>query len=270
MVIYTLDGRRFGYWGVHVTKTTGLVGNPDYKTPFTMDWNDQQGTWIDLEHRKYKNRVITMDCFIKTNSEINAWQAYKTFSSYFNVNADTLKRLSVTFTGQAKALLYQVYLEKSEVTYKWRRGQNILKFRLTLIEPEPIKATIEVGIIPTTMTSDSIVTHVMPGLVLPTRGPQQNYAEFGLEITTLVDNVDMGYRINVTLPDGSNSGDVAEYSGLFLCALDTNTACDLIITGDIDKMYFTTARISLTGTPVGYQLYKDFDSDLDIVGGIEW
>lgn len=155
-------------YGVNVSGTTGLIGRPDFKEPsHKYNWEYLNGEWIDLGHRRYKPRTITMRCWLKGATKQLAIEKLNNFLKAFDT--DQLIRLGVGFVqnnsgaiqNDTKGLYYLVYLSKVNIKeYKWRSGKQILNFDITLVEPSPIKRIYKVtatdsGTVTATYTSTS-------------------------------------------------------------------------------------------------------------------
>lgn len=159
-------------YGVHVTASKGLVGRPELKnTSKKYDWDYLHGEWVDLNSLRYKAREITLSCWIKDTSEMNAVTKLNNFIKELKKNE--LIRLTITFlrnngnpidpgTPNANhSLFYLVRLSNpGNVTYKWHRGKQVLKFDITLTEPSPVKRVYkvvgtDVGSVTMTFTSTS-------------------------------------------------------------------------------------------------------------------
>lgn len=136
-------------YGVQVSGSNGLVGKPEFKNPSKKyDWDYLNGEFVDMECRRYKAREITLHCWLKGSSEIDAVGKMNTFLKAFQTKA--LMRLTVTFldgtTQGNSSLYYLVYLANpGSVTYKWHSGKQILKFDIVLKEPSPVKRVYKVA-----------------------------------------------------------------------------------------------------------------------------
>lgn len=138
-------------YGVNVKASEGLVGRPDLKNPIRKyDWDYLNGEWVDLNGLRYESRDITLKCWLKGSSEMDAVNKMNNFIKAFQTNA--LIRLAVTFLNNDSSpmtgnntLYYLVRLSKSgKVNYKWHRGKQMLHFDFTLNEPSPVKRVYKV------------------------------------------------------------------------------------------------------------------------------
>lgn len=133
---YYINGNNFADYGVYVSASSGLISKLEMKEPLSADWSNYHGTVIDLHKPVYKSRNITLECFM----EANGYDDFITKCNSFleNFYAKNTKRLKVDVGS--KPLVYEVYCSKSiDVEKKWNDQYMIGTFKLSLIEPEPVK-----------------------------------------------------------------------------------------------------------------------------------
>lgn len=143
MIKYYIDKTAFLDMGVYVSKSTGLLDRPKFKTPVSTDWADMNGTVVDLTRRKYDTRTIKLECFTSAEGEVDFVDKVETFLDLFATAG--LHRLRVYLEdGDDKPLIYYVYMADAvSVDKTWNATRMVGKFTLTLIEPEPIKMIVK-------------------------------------------------------------------------------------------------------------------------------
>jgi hypothetical protein len=134
---YRLDGVDFKEYGVYVSDSEGVVSRPKLKNMATVSWDNYHGESVDLQHKFYEPREITLSCFIKANSKNDFITKVSTFEHLFD-NTGT-NRLVID-VHPIKPLIYEVYCkDEIAVSKKWNDELMVGTFKLKLIEPEPVK-----------------------------------------------------------------------------------------------------------------------------------
>lgn len=137
-VEYYIDGRNFKEFGVYISLATGLVGKLKQKETLSVDWNNYHGLVVDKRRPRYKERTITLQCFIETFGKTDFVEKTNVFMSQFDKEGDV--RLKVEYDGTAKPLVYEVYCpDDVDVSKKWDDALMVGTFKLKLIECEPVK-----------------------------------------------------------------------------------------------------------------------------------
>lgn len=142
-VEYFVGDRNFKEFGVHVSGSSGIIGMLERKEPLTVDWDSYHGLVVDTKRPRYKERIITLDCFIEASSKTNFVEWVQLFMSQFQ--KPDLQRLKIEYDGRTKPLYYEVFAQSgSDVDKNWTYENDLMvgTFRLTLIEPEPVKRVI--------------------------------------------------------------------------------------------------------------------------------
>jgi hypothetical protein len=136
-VQYLIDGIDFKDFGVYVSDSEGVVNRPKLKQQEAQSWDDYHGTTIDLEHKFYEPREITLSCFIRANDRYDFANKLLIFEEIFNRKGT--QRLTINALP-AKPLIYEIYC-KDEITVskKWNNSLMVGTFKLKLIESEPVK-----------------------------------------------------------------------------------------------------------------------------------
>jgi len=133
---YYINGINFTEYGVYVSASSGIASKPEVKNKLSVDWNDYHGIAIDRSAPRYKEREITLDCFIEAFGYDDFIEKYRGFIAQFE-GANT-KRLKIDVG--TKPLVYEVLcLDKFDIQKKWNPDHMIGTFRIMLTEPEPVK-----------------------------------------------------------------------------------------------------------------------------------
>lgn len=140
-VEYYIDGVNFKDYGVYVSASDGLVGRLARKEALTVDYDNYHGVVRDRKRKRFKEREITLQCFIEATSRSAFVEWQSRFFALFD--GDGTHRLTVEYDGKAKPLVYEVdLLDEAAVDKKWGTYNNELmvsKFTLKLTEDEPVK-----------------------------------------------------------------------------------------------------------------------------------
>lgn len=134
---YTLDGVDFKQYGVYVSDSEGVVNRPKLKSMASLSWDNYHGESVDLNHKYYEPREITLSCFIKANSKNDFITQMSAFEQQFDKKGTNRLVIDV---HPIKPLIYEVYC-KDEITVakKWNDSLMVGTFKVKLIEPEPVK-----------------------------------------------------------------------------------------------------------------------------------
>lgn len=139
-VEYYVDGVNFKDYGVEVSDSYGIIGIPETKEPLSVDWGTYHGLVVDRKRTRFKERTITLDCFIEAK---NKNQFVMRVFDFVNAFAkDDTRRLSIEYSGKTLPLIYEVRcMNASDVSKKWRYDDGLMvgTFQLNLIEYEPVK-----------------------------------------------------------------------------------------------------------------------------------
>lgn len=140
-VEYYVDGVNFKDYGVYVSASDGLVGRLAQKESLSVDYDNYHGIVRDRKRKRFKERTITLQCFIEASSRSAFVEWCNRFFALFD--GDHTRRLKVEYDGTAKPLVYEVdLLDESPVDKKWGGYNDDLmvgKFTLKLTEDEPVK-----------------------------------------------------------------------------------------------------------------------------------
>ncbi len=138
---YYIDGVNFKDYGVEVSASNGLVGRLAQKESLSVDYDNYHGVVRDRKRKRFKERTITLQCFIEASSRSAFVEWVDRFFALFD--GDGTHRLTVEYDGKAKPLTYEVdLLDEADVDKKWGSYNNELmvgKFTLKLTEDEPVK-----------------------------------------------------------------------------------------------------------------------------------
>jgi hypothetical protein len=123
--------------GVCVASSEGIVNLPKLKKPQSYSWADRHGEVVDLEHKYYEAREISLSCFLNAPTREEFIRRLIDFEELFT-RTGTLQLMIEAVSG--KPLVYQVYCPDGiSVTKEWSDSLMVGTFKLKLIEPEPLK-----------------------------------------------------------------------------------------------------------------------------------
>lgn len=138
---YLLDGVNLKSYGVYVSGSDGVVDRPKLKTPKSISWDNYHGEVVDLEHKFYEPREITLSCFIKAKSKQYFVQRCSDFEHLFDKKGT--QRLSIN-VHPVKPLVYEVYCKDSiTISKTWNESLMVGTFKIKLIEPDPVKRVLK-------------------------------------------------------------------------------------------------------------------------------
>lgn len=137
---YYLSGVNFRDIGIRVESSTGVLDQPKLKTPSSIDWPDYHGKVVDLSNKRYEEREITLNCWLKASGKIDFVERVNRL--YDLLRADGTARLMISI-HPTKPLLYEVYAADGVSHNKrWHDDKMIGTFSLKLREPDPVKRVV--------------------------------------------------------------------------------------------------------------------------------
>jgi len=143
-VEYYVDGVNFKEYGVHVSSSVGLVGQLERKEGLSVEWADFHGKVVDRTRPRFRERKITLDCFVEAASRTDFVLKVNSFFAKFCTSGS--QRLKVEYDGTAKPLVYEVYVkDRIDPTKTWGTYNAQLMvgtFKLILEEDEPVKKVV--------------------------------------------------------------------------------------------------------------------------------
>ncbi len=138
---YLLDGVDFKTFGVYVSFSDGIMNRPKMKAPATLNWDNYHGESVDLSHKFYESREITLSCFIKADSKMDFIKKITAFEQQFDKRGTNRLVLDV---HPVKPLIYEVYCKDAiEISKEWSEELMVGTFKLKLVEPEPVKRVLK-------------------------------------------------------------------------------------------------------------------------------
>lgn len=138
---YTLDGVDFREYGVFVSDSDGILNRPKLKQLASVSWDNYHGEDVDLNHKYYEAREITLSCFIKAQTKNDFIVQMSRFEQQFDKRG--LHRLVID-VHPIKPLIYEVYCkDEISVSKKWNDELMVGTFKLKLIEPQPVKRVLK-------------------------------------------------------------------------------------------------------------------------------
>ncbi len=140
-VEYYINGINFKEFGVYVSKANGLVGQLERKEGATAEYDTYHGRAMDYNYEKYKERKISLECFIEAHSRSAFIEWMNHFFEQFRGKGT--KRLKVEYNGNTKPLVYDTIMmdgsDPDKTFTKYNEGLMVGTFTLNLIEPDPVK-----------------------------------------------------------------------------------------------------------------------------------
>ncbi|OUN69469.1 LamG-like jellyroll fold domain-containing protein [Barnesiella sp. An55] len=137
---YYLNGVNFKEFDLHVESSTGVLDLPKLKTPTSVDWADYHGKVIDLTDKRYQEREITLNCWLRATGKMDFTEKVNRLYEHFR--QDGTQRLMISI-HPTKPLVYEVYCEDGVAPSKrWHDDKMIGTFSLKLKEPDPVKRVI--------------------------------------------------------------------------------------------------------------------------------
>lgn len=206
MVKFSIDGVDIASMGVHVSRSTGIIGMPEIKERRMVSYADESGAYVDLSAKpRFEMRYITLDC-VMVGGRNYLQEKFRLFMDHIN-RPGTRRLLVDTGKDTSKPLVFEVYTDDSvDVVPEWGESESVLEFSLRLVEQKPIKRVYRI------LKNDDDNREV--SLSIDTRTP-----------------------IDVHWGDGKH--DLAVYGEVALNHLYTGHSADnalLVLSGDIDKL----------------------------------
>lgn len=140
-VEYFVNGTNFKEFGVYVSASNGLVSQLERKEGLTEDWGMRHGIQRNQNYVRFKERTITLECFIEASSRSAFVEWLNHFYDQFRSRGT--KRLRVEYSGSTKPLLYEVTMQAPSDPDKQfgRYNEDLMvgTFTITLVEDDPVK-----------------------------------------------------------------------------------------------------------------------------------
>lgn len=140
-VEYFIDDLNFKEFGVEVSKANGLIDRLARKDALTVDWDSYHGIVRDKKRPRYKERKITLECFIHANSRTAFVEKVQRFFALFDEAGN--HRFKCVPHFKTKPLVYEVeLLDEVDVDKTWGQYHDDLMvgtFKIVLVEDEPVK-----------------------------------------------------------------------------------------------------------------------------------
>lgn len=139
---YYLDGDNLkSVYGVRVSDSRGVVDGLKMKDPFSVDFDDENGEFIDLNDPVFEPRDLSLDCWLKASDKADFVNKIHEIETIFR-NGGTHRLMIIT--NPTKPLVYEVYMPNGvAVSKRWRDDVMIGTFTLNLREPEPVKRVLK-------------------------------------------------------------------------------------------------------------------------------
>ena len=140
-IAYLVDGIDFKTFGVYVSGSDGILTRPKMKAPASLSWDNYHGESVDLYHKFYESREITLSCFVKADSKMDFIKRVSEFEAQFDKRGTNRLVIDV---HPIKPLIYEVYCKDAiEIQKEWSDELMVGTFKLKLIEPEPVKRVLK-------------------------------------------------------------------------------------------------------------------------------
>ncbi|MDR2286217.1 MAG: hypothetical protein LBE04_01885 [Prevotellaceae bacterium] len=157
---YYVDGQNFKDFGVSVKDSLGLFGMLERKDSLSIDYESYHGVYLHKKFPRYKERTVTLDCFIEAlRSDFT--NALFRFLSCFD--RPETQRLTVEYDGKEKPLVYEVYSPSAtDIQKRWTYGNELMvgEFKLKLVECEPVKRVLRhIGVTADTQATITVSTY---------------------------------------------------------------------------------------------------------------
>lgn len=137
---YYIDGVNFRDLGIRVESSSGVLDLPKLKSPASVDWADYHGKITDLTDKRFEEREITLNCWLKASGKMDFTERVNRLYEFFR--KDGTQRLMISI-HPTKPLVYEVYCEDGVAPSKrWHDDKMIGTFTLKLKEPDPVKRVI--------------------------------------------------------------------------------------------------------------------------------
>lgn len=137
---YFIEGINFTEFGMRVESSSGVLDLPKLKSPASVDWADYHGKVIDLSEKRYQEREITLNCWLKASGKMDFVERCNSLFSLFQ--KDGTQRLMISI-HPTKPLVYEVYCEDGvAVSKSWHDDKMIGTFSLKLKEADPVKRVV--------------------------------------------------------------------------------------------------------------------------------
>lgn len=204
-VEYYIDGQNFKDYGVYVSKSNGIVGQLERKEGATAEYDTYHGIARDNNYVRYKERTITLECFIEASSRDKFVEWMDRFMELFR-GAGT-HRLKIEYNGSTKPLVYEVSQtngsDPDKTWIRYNEGLMVGTFTLTLVEDDPVKMVLRhVGLANSesqiTITTDQRVsiawgdgtfTHRVRGEAVTVSHTYANKGSYDIIIAGVIENI---------------------------------------------------------------------------------
>ena len=142
-VNYYIDGSNFNTFNVWVSASNGITALPAIKEPLAYDWGNVDGVDYFSDGVRYKEREITLKCFVVGSNYAEMIQNALAFFGMFAKSGTRRLKLTVG----SKILVYQVISRDAITLTPDFSSENpcVGTFTLKLLEPEPVKRVLAGG-----------------------------------------------------------------------------------------------------------------------------
>lgn len=134
-IIYKYNQVDLKSYGVSVSRGRGFLGRPERKEPKKYEYPDENGYIPDLTNTKYKERIITLECFIVANSAIELVSQFNAFSKAMMQSEPVPFAVTINTTNVFSGNVFVSNISDLQKTFK--DGENVGTFILSIVEPNP-------------------------------------------------------------------------------------------------------------------------------------
>lgn len=115
----------------------GFLQMPERKESITHSWPDQHGIDIDTSKPLFKERDISLTCWLFTEDTVEFWKKHNQFVT--QMMKPGLRRITIkAFNGKSYFVIYKAMNGYDQVKkLRLDNGQIVHEFILTLTEPSP-------------------------------------------------------------------------------------------------------------------------------------
>lgn len=135
--LYSINGNDiYTAYGLVITSGVGsLLDMPDRKSPYSHDWQDENGVEVDLSRPLFQARQVTFNVVLEGNGYADFWAKYKALFEL--LSSPGLLELYCADLGSTFHIYYTSSSNFQRHT-RLRSGQVIMSFTLVFTEPVPI------------------------------------------------------------------------------------------------------------------------------------
>lgn len=158
-LIFSIDGKPFSDYGLHVESCSGLLHIPKRKERLSNSDSQTHGKFYDIGAiAKYEERVITLNCFIAATSRLDFFTKVNAITGLFDGTG--YHRLLAELGADIKLPFEVIRADGDKIEPTWNTSKTVGYFRLQLIEPIPVKRVVVAngGVVEMAMVTEKLVS----------------------------------------------------------------------------------------------------------------